>query len=206
MARPKKYSTAEERRQAKRESNNRSYSKNRDKTSHRRKEKYRNNKHRQRHTRVSPIKTARAPQPVKEVLSSETPATQPAQRVLTTLRGCSSVVEQRFTALLLKRSVKDFARDLLRDYCTGSDSQMGHAELFSAPLDRVNALQETHAEVMAEFLQADGCSDAYRDLEQLDNRIDSLVKALEDMFCYALEGPAALVQAYNRRTLYWQSL
>lgn len=116
------------------------------------------------------------------------------------------MVEQRLTALLLNLSVKDFARGLLREYYTGSDSQIGHAELFSAPLDRVNALQETHAEVMADFLQADGCSDAYRNLQELDKRIDSLVKALEDMCCHALEGPVALVQVYNCHTLYWQSL
>ncbi len=83
---------------------------------------------------------------------------------------------------------------------------MGSTAVFSTPLDEASALQDVHSQILAEILQIDGCGEVYHTLQSLDSSISCLVKSLEDIYCYAMEGPAELLKAYNRRTLHWQSL
>lgn len=83
---------------------------------------------------------------------------------------------------------------------------MGHMDLFSTPLDGAYILQEWHSVIMAEVLQLDGCGVAYAALQDLDNTLACFMRSLEDMCCFAMQGPAEVLKAYNRRTLHWQSL
>ncbi len=88
----------------------------------------------------------------------------------------------------------------------GSDIEMGSTTVFSTLLDEANALQDAHSQILTEVLQIEGCGKVYHALQSLDGSIGLLVKSLEDIYCYAMEGPAELLKAYNRCTLHWQSL
>ncbi|PBL03033.1 hypothetical protein ARMGADRAFT_1021799 [Armillaria gallica] len=90
------------------------------------------------------------------------------------------------------------AKDMVVTSMTSKAAKDTDTTVFSTLLDEANALQDAHSQILTEVLQIEGCGKVYHALQSLDGSIGLLVKSLEDIYCYAMEGSAKLLKAYNR--------
>ncbi len=113
-----------------------------------------------------------------------------------------------------KRIEVDFQVFITSDLVTYTKSVMcwyfcdhtmqGRISVFTMPLDRLYEWHDAYETVLAEALQAEGCTPTRAALQKVGQPLTDTIRYLEDIWCSAIDTPGALCDAYSKKTLAWQ--
>ncbi|KAK0433182.1 hypothetical protein EV421DRAFT_1741780 [Armillaria borealis] len=115
---------------------------------------------------------------------------------------CAKRVEVDFQAFIASDLVT-YTKGVMRQYFCDHTMQ-GLIDVFTVPLDRLYEWRDTYDTVLADALQADGCTPRREVIQKVGQPLMGTIRYLEDIWCSAIDGPGALRGAYSKKTLAWQ--
>lgn len=111
-------------------------------------------------------------------------------------------IEVNFQAFITSDPVT-YTKSVMRWYFCDHMMQ-GWIDVFTMPLDQLYEWCDAYETVLAEALQAEGCTLRRAVLQKVGQPLTDTIRYLEDIWCSAIDGPGALRNAYSKKTLAWQ--
>ncbi|SJL17953.1 uncharacterized protein ARMOST_21524 [Armillaria ostoyae] len=111
-------------------------------------------------------------------------------------------IEVDFQAFITSDLVTYTKSVMHRYFC--DHTMQGLIDVFTVPLDRLYKWRDAYETVLAEALQAEGCTPRRAALQKAGQPLTDTIRYLEDIWCLVIDGPGALCDAYSKKTLAWQ--
>ncbi|SJL12105.1 uncharacterized protein ARMOST_15526 [Armillaria ostoyae] len=206
MARPRKYTMEETKQQANRDKSTQSYAKCQDVIWACHKEVYEENKKcrgssRIRGSNVRELIERRPGSSRVDSVSHQSPKVIPQNDAFIALGIHSRRILHDFEAYTNTDDIITYVKSLMRQYFSHNKHNIG---TFTVPLDQLYEFRRMYEDVLAEALQAEGCTTRRDAMEKAGKPIMDVIAYVEDIWCTAIEGPGPLRLAYTHKRLAWQ--